>query len=61
METTIYRYIENLEVPKLWFKANVDAILQTYEPHHGIQKEDLYLGELEIAHVRQGYLNDFGQ
>lgn len=44
-ETTIYSYIERLEVPKKWFKANVDAIMQIYGPTHHIQKEDLFLGK----------------
>ncbi|KAF7306038.1 Protein kinase domain-containing protein [Mycena chlorophos] len=42
-ETTMYRYVENLDAPKKWFKANVDAIMETYGPMHGIQKEDLFL------------------
>ncbi|KAG6827855.1 hypothetical protein H0H92_010245 [Tricholoma furcatifolium] len=42
-ETTVYRYMERLEVPKKWFKANVDSILQIYGPTHHIQKEDLFL------------------
>ncbi|KAG6877678.1 hypothetical protein C0992_009504 [Termitomyces sp. T32_za158] len=48
-ESTMYRYMERLEVPKRWFKANVDAIMQIYGPMHHIQKEDLFLviGTLE--------------
>ncbi|EGO28920.1 hypothetical protein SERLADRAFT_413601 [Serpula lacrymans var. lacrymans S7.9] len=42
-ETTMYYYIENLDAPKKWFKANVDSIMQHYGPHHPIQKEDLFL------------------
>ncbi|KAJ7072080.1 hypothetical protein C8F01DRAFT_1361505 [Mycena amicta] len=42
-ETTMYRYVENLDAPKKWFKANVDAIIETYGPMHNIQKEDLFL------------------
>ncbi|KAG6855823.1 hypothetical protein H0H87_010489 [Tephrocybe sp. NHM501043] len=42
-ESTMYRYVESLEVPKKWFKANVDAIMQIYGPTHHIQKEDLFL------------------
>ncbi|KAF9255884.1 hypothetical protein L218DRAFT_911907 [Marasmius fiardii PR-910] len=41
-ETTIYRYVESLDAPKKWFKANVDAILDVYGTKHHIQKEDLY-------------------
>ncbi|KAG5637074.1 hypothetical protein H0H81_005844 [Sphagnurus paluster] len=43
-ETTVYNYLESLEVPKKWFKANVDAIMQIYGQAHHVQKEDLYLG-----------------
>ncbi|KAJ6608484.1 hypothetical protein B0H10DRAFT_1815704, partial [Mycena sp. CBHHK59/15] len=42
-ETTMYRYIENLDAPKRWFKANVGSIMHQYGPIHQIQKEDLYL------------------
>ncbi|KAG6902523.1 hypothetical protein C0995_015340 [Termitomyces sp. Mi166 len=42
-ESTMYRYMESLEVPKKWFKANVDAIMQIYGPTLHIQKEDLFL------------------
>ena len=40
----MYQYIERLEVPKKWFKANVDTIMRIYGQLHGIQKEDLFLG-----------------
>ncbi|KAJ7268729.1 hypothetical protein B0H12DRAFT_64026 [Mycena haematopus] len=42
-ETTMYRYVENLDAPKKWFKSNIDSILETYGPVHQIQKEDLFL------------------
>ncbi|KAJ6589026.1 hypothetical protein B0H19DRAFT_1058099 [Mycena capillaripes] len=42
-ETTMYRYVENLDASKKWFKANVDAIMRQYGPQHELQKEDLYL------------------
>ncbi|KAK0472502.1 hypothetical protein IW261DRAFT_1343551, partial [Armillaria novae-zelandiae] len=42
-ETTVYKYVENLDAPKKWFKANVDDILATYGVQHRIQKEDLFL------------------
>ncbi|KAK7032471.1 hypothetical protein VNI00_013030 [Paramarasmius palmivorus] len=41
-ESTVYRYIESLDAPKRWFKANVDTILDVYGEKHHIQKEDLY-------------------
>ena len=44
-ETTIYRYIENLDAPKKWFKANVGTVLELYGGHHPIQSGDLNLGE----------------
>ncbi|KAJ6577758.1 hypothetical protein B0H19DRAFT_568412 [Mycena capillaripes] len=42
-ETTMYRYIETLDAPKKWFKANVDAVMRQYGSLHQIQKEDLHL------------------
>jgi hypothetical protein len=44
----MYRYVETLEAPKKWFKANVDAILQRYRGVHSILKEDLRLGNYLI-------------
>lgn len=43
MGTTQYDYMENLDAPKKWFKANVDTILRTFSAEHRIQKEDLLL------------------
>jgi hypothetical protein len=43
-ETTVYTHIENLEAPKKWFKANVDAIMHLYGGTHRIRKEDLSFG-----------------
>lgn len=40
-ESTMYRFIEDLTAPKEWFKANVNAIVKEYAPHHPIQKEDI--------------------
>ncbi|KAF5362649.1 hypothetical protein D9758_009617 [Tetrapyrgos nigripes] len=42
-ETTVYRYVDSLDAPKKWFKANVDAILEIFGSQHHIQKEDLFL------------------
>ncbi|PFH48794.1 hypothetical protein AMATHDRAFT_64627 [Amanita thiersii Skay4041] len=42
-ETTIYRYMEKLDAPKRWFKANVDRILAIFSSEHLITKEDLFL------------------
>ncbi|ESK86494.1 hypothetical protein Moror_9860 [Moniliophthora roreri MCA 2997] len=41
-ETTIYRYVESLDAPKKWFKANADLVLDVYGEKHHIQREDLY-------------------
>ncbi|KAJ3903739.1 hypothetical protein F5879DRAFT_803026 [Lentinula edodes] len=48
-ETTMYRYVENLDAPKKWFKANVDTVLEIFGPQHQIQKEDLFfvIGSLD--------------
>jgi len=43
VESTTYRYIEDLSTPKRWFKANVDDILKAYVGNHQITKEDLFL------------------
>ncbi|KAF9008496.1 hypothetical protein BDZ89DRAFT_1079023 [Hymenopellis radicata] len=42
-ESTSYKYLENLEAPKKWFKATIDEILAIYGPHHPIQREDVFL------------------
>ncbi|RDB20038.1 hypothetical protein Hypma_012989 [Hypsizygus marmoreus] len=42
-ETTSYRYVETLDAPKRWLKANIDAVMRIYGSAHGIQKEDLLL------------------
>ncbi|KAF9647369.1 hypothetical protein BDM02DRAFT_2705085 [Thelephora ganbajun] len=43
VESTMYRYIEDLSAPKKWFKANVDEILRSYVDSHPITKEDIFL------------------
>lgn len=42
-ETTVYSYMQDLEAPKDWFKANIDTILKMFGNEHRIQKEDLFL------------------
>lgn len=42
-ETTLYQYIVNLDTPKNWFKANIDAILELYGAEHRIAREEIYL------------------
>lgn len=44
VESTVYDYIEELETPKRWFKANVDEIMRVYADSHSLTKEDLFLG-----------------
>ncbi|KAG1729968.1 uncharacterized protein EDB91DRAFT_1310825 [Suillus paluster] len=41
VESTMYRFMEDLTAPKEWFKANVNAIIKEYAPRHPIQKEDV--------------------
>ncbi|KAJ3994635.1 hypothetical protein F5050DRAFT_1575245 [Lentinula boryana] len=41
-ETTMYHYMESLDAPKKWFKANVDTVLEVFGSQHQIQKEDLF-------------------
>lgn len=43
VETTVYKYIEDLSTPKKWFRANIDQILTCYEDDHSITKEDVFL------------------
>ncbi|KAF7317864.1 Protein kinase domain-containing protein [Mycena kentingensis (nom. inval.)] len=42
-ETTVYKYMDNLDAPKKWFRANIDTIMQQYGALHEISKEDVYL------------------
>jgi hypothetical protein len=48
-ETTVYNYLDNLDAPKKWFKANIDAILKAYGADHELQKEDVLLGNYQIC------------
>ncbi|KAJ3745993.1 hypothetical protein DFH05DRAFT_1394532 [Lentinula detonsa] len=41
-ERTMYHYMESLDAPKKWFKANVDTVLEVFGSQHQIQKEDLF-------------------
>ncbi|THH14319.1 hypothetical protein EW146_g5999 [Bondarzewia mesenterica] len=42
-ETTMYRYVEDLDAPKKWFQGSIDHILELYGREHKISKEDVYL------------------
>lgn len=44
-ETVKYRYVEELDTPKKWFKENIKGILALYGENHRVQKEDLNLSE----------------
>ena len=56
VESTTYRYIEDLSTPKRWFKANVDDILKAYGGSHPITKEDLFLGTRNYPLRKPTYL-----
>lgn len=45
VESTKYRYLDELDTPKKWFKANADAILQQFGAEHCITKEDMFLSK----------------
>ncbi|KAF8209032.1 hypothetical protein K438DRAFT_257130 [Mycena galopus ATCC 62051] len=42
-ETAKYRYAEDLNALKAWFKANIDSIIRHYGPLHQICREDVLL------------------
>jgi hypothetical protein len=42
-ESTVYHFVPDLEAPKKWFKANIDAIVRAFGAQHRIQKEDIFL------------------
>jgi len=55
-ETTMYRYITNLDVPKKWFQSNIDNIMKIYGKEQHLTREDIFLGMSAInaicaAHV----------
>ncbi|KAI0049057.1 hypothetical protein FA95DRAFT_1538888 [Auriscalpium vulgare] len=41
-ETTMYRYLEDLAVPKKWFQANIDQIMKLYGRERQLTKEDVF-------------------
>lgn len=45
VESTRYRYMDDLDAPKKWFRANVDTILDQFGAEHHITKEDLFLSK----------------
>lgn len=46
-ESTVYRYMEDLRIPKLWFEANIDGILAKYGRDHKLTRGDVFLGALK--------------
>ncbi|KAH9985258.1 hypothetical protein BJV77DRAFT_1084863 [Russula vinacea] len=42
-ETTIFRYISNLDVPKKWFQSNIDHIMKIYGKEQRLTREDIFL------------------
>lgn len=42
-ETTIFRYISNLDVPKKWFQSNIDHIMKIYGKEQCLTREDIFL------------------
>ncbi|EIW58351.1 uncharacterized protein TRAVEDRAFT_20381 [Trametes versicolor FP-101664 SS1] len=46
-QTTHHRYIEDLKVPRQWFKENAEQVLAIYGAEYSISREDLCLGTLE--------------
>lgn len=45
VESTRYRYLDELDTPKKWFRANADAVLKQFGAEHCITKEDLFLSK----------------
>jgi abelson tyrosine-protein kinase 1 len=48
-ESTMYRYITNVEVPKKWFQSNIDHIMKIYGREQRLTREDIYLGTLRVS------------
>ena len=48
-ETTIFRYITNLDVPKKWFQSNIDHIMKLYGKEHRLTREDIFLGMFQFS------------
>ncbi|KAI9457475.1 hypothetical protein BJY52DRAFT_1223837 [Lactarius psammicola] len=42
-ESTMYRYITNVDVPKKWFQSNIDHIMKIYGREHHLTREDIFL------------------
>ncbi len=44
-QTTHHRYIEDLAIPRQWFKENAEQVLAIYGDEYSVSREDLYFGE----------------
>jgi len=44
-ETTVYRYITNVDVPKKWFRSNIDHIMKIFGREERLTREDIFLGK----------------
>ncbi|KAA1466979.1 hypothetical protein DENSPDRAFT_63475 [Dentipellis sp. KUC8613] len=42
-ETTLYRFMVDLSIPKKWFQNNIDNIVKMYGQKHQVTKEDIFL------------------
>ncbi|KAI9434573.1 hypothetical protein H4582DRAFT_1818451 [Lactarius indigo] len=42
-ESTMYRYITNVDVPKKWFQSNIDHIMKIYGREQHLTREDIFL------------------
>lgn len=60
-ESTVYRYVEDLGVPKQWFQATIDRVLELYGREHKISKEDVFLGEFPCVFNYLTESNQFDQ
>lgn len=48
-ESTMYRYITNVDVPKKWFQSNIDHIMKIYGQEQRLTREDIFLGTLRVS------------
>ena len=48
-ESTMYRYITNVDVPKKWFQSNIDHIMKIYGREQRLTREDIFLGTLRVS------------
>lgn len=51
-ESTVYRYMEDLSIPKKWFEANIDGILEEYGRDHKLTRGDVFLSALRCLSLQ---------